>query len=132
MSPPLPNILLLEPQFVLRRTIAMVAKDLGRVEFHEASSAGRARTLLAGAAYAGLVLDAQEGAPVQALLRELRQGRFATPADAPVLLLGADGLDGGGAPWQALGVHGVLDKPVRIAALLDALDQALAPGGAAV
>ena len=46
MTAQLPRILLVEPQFVLRRTIVMVARDLGMVDFHEASSVGRARTLL--------------------------------------------------------------------------------------
>ena len=47
MTALLPRILLVEPQFVLRRTIVMVARDLGMVDFHEASSVGRARTLMA-------------------------------------------------------------------------------------
>ncbi len=46
MSAMLPRILLVEPQFVLRRTMVMVARDLGMVDFHEASSVGRARALL--------------------------------------------------------------------------------------
>ena len=61
MSAMLPRILLVEPQFVLRRTMVMVARDLGMVDFHEASSVGRARALLATGAYEGLVLDLQEG-----------------------------------------------------------------------
>lgn len=117
----LPRVLLLEPQFVLRRTIALVSRDLCAFDFHEASSAGRARTLLAGQAYAGLVLDLQEGAPVFELLHGLRQGQFATHPHAWAIVLTA-GLDAGeGARLQALGVAQVLPKPVKISTLLQSL-----------
>ena len=121
MSAMLPRILLVVPQFVLRRTMVMVARDLGMVDFHEASSVGRARALLATGAYEGLVLDLQEGPQALELLGELRQGRFATPRDARVVVLA-----GGGSPvdaerLQGLDVARVLGKPVRISELLDAV-----------
>ena len=121
MSTMLPRILLVEPQFVLRRTMVMVARDLGMVDFQEASSVGRARALLGTGAYEGLVLDLQEGPQALELLGELRQGRFATPRDARVVVLA-----GGGSPvdaerLQGLDVARVLGKPVRISELLDAV-----------
>jgi hypothetical protein len=90
MTALLPRILLVEPQFVLRRTIVMVARDLGMVDFHEASSVGRARTLLAAQTYDGLVLDLHEEQQALELLGELRLGRFATARDARVVVLAAD------------------------------------------
>lgn len=122
MSTMLPRILLVEPQFVLRRTMVMVARDLGMVDFHEASSVGRARALLGTGAYEGMVLDLQEGPLALELLGELRQGRFATPRDARVVVLAG----GGGSPvhaerLQGLDVARVLGKPVRISELLDAV-----------
>lgn len=123
MTAPLPCILLIEPQFVLRRTIAMVARDLGMVDFQEASNVARARTLLAGEAYAGLVLDLAEGPQAMELLSDLRQGKFATPSDARVIVLSTDGKPVDAARLQALGVDRVLNKPVRISDLLSALAQ---------
>ena len=144
MSAMLPRILLVEPQFVLRRTMVMVARDLGMVDFQEASSVGRARALLATDAYEGVVLDLQEGPQALELLSELRQGRFATPRDTRVVVLAGGGsqvdterLQGlvearivvtgcaaqiDPARWAALpGVARVLGKPVRISELLDAV-----------
>lgn len=124
MTVPLPRVLLLEPQFVLRRTMVMVARDLGAVDFQEASSVGRARTMLATQPYDGLVLDAQEGEPVLALLDDLRQGRFATPSEAWVVVLAAGGAPADASRLQALRVARVLGKPVRISDLLAAVAQA--------
>ena len=121
MNVPIPRILLLEPQFVLRRTIAMVARDLGVVDFHEASSVGRARTLLADETYAGMVLDLAEESEVLALLVDLRQGKFSTPLDAPVIVLAGEGASGEAERLQALGVTHVLGKPVRISQVLGAI-----------
>lgn len=119
MSTMLPRILLVEPQFVLRRTMVMVARDLGMVDFHEASSVGRARALLATGAYEGLVLDLQEGPQALELLGELRQGRFATPRDARVVVLAGGGSPVNAERLQGLDVARVLGKPVRISELLD-------------
>ena len=130
MTAPLPRVLLVEPQFVLRRTIAMVARDLGMVDFYEASNVGRARTLFAADALDRLVLDVQEGAQVMELLSDLRRGRFATPPDVRVVVLATDGKPVDEARLQALGVTRVLGKPVRISDLLAAIADAQAPGGA--
>ncbi len=124
MTTPLPRILLVEPQFVLRRTIAMVARDLGVVDFHEASNVGRAQTLLASEAYDGLVLDLAEAPQAMELLDDLRQGKFATPLDVPVVVLATDGKSVEAAHLQALGVACVLAKPVRISDLLRAIADA--------
>ena len=121
MTALLPRILLVEPQFVLRRTIVMVARDLGMVDFHEASSVGRARTLLAAQTYHGLVLDLHEEQQALELLGELRLGRFATARDARVVVLAADAKPDAASRLQALGATCVLNKPVRISDLLTML-----------
>ena len=121
MSAMLPRILLVEPQFVLRRTMVMVARDLGMVDFQEASSVGRARALLATDAYEGVVLDLQEGPQALELLSELRQGRFATPRDTRVVVLAGGGSQVDTERLHGLAVARVLGKPVRISELLDAV-----------
>lgn len=127
MTERLPQVLLVEPQFVLRRTMVMVARDLGVVDFHEASSVGRARTMLADSAYSGLVLDLQEESQAMELLVDLRQGRFATPRDVRVVVLAANALPADVARLQALGIARVLGKPVRISDLLSAITEAHPP-----
>ena len=124
MSAMRPRILLVEPQFVLRRTMVMVARDLGMVDFQEASSVGRARALLATDAYEGVVLDLQEGPQALELLSELRQGRFATPRDTRVVVLAGGGSQVDTERLQGLGVARVLGKPVRISDVAEVVWQA--------
>ncbi len=122
MSAPLPRVLLTEAQFVLRRTIVMVARDLGMVDFDEASNVGRARTLLTTGVYTGLVLDLEDRSLAMSLLSDLRHGKFSCPADIPVVVLAAEIHAEDSSRLETLGVSRVLRKPVRIREIFNALD----------
>jgi DNA-binding response OmpR family regulator len=74
----LPTVLLIEPQFVLRRTIVAVAHDLRLADFREATSVEAARPLLAAQSFDAIVLDIDIGDRALALLSQLRQGAFAS------------------------------------------------------
>lgn len=51
MNPPvLPDLLLVEPQFVMRRTMVAVAREMRVAEIHEATSVARALPVVAIAA----------------------------------------------------------------------------------
>lgn len=112
---------LVEPQFVLRRTIVMVARDMGGISFAEATGVHRARALLMEEAFDGLVLDTSEGQVALDLLADLRMGKFRTPADAQVIALVVATDSGHGRELQTLGVKQVLHSPVKIRILLDAI-----------
>lgn len=124
MSTPPPRILLVEPQYVLRRTIVMVARDLGAVDFQEVSNIGQARALLEGEAYDGLVVDLLEGAPAITLLKDLRQGKFASQANARVIVVGSALGEEDEQQLRSLAVDGVLHKPFKIGDLLNAVTAA--------
>lgn len=112
---------LVEPQFVLRRTIVMVARDIGGVSFAEATSVHRARALLMEEAFDGLVLDTSEGQVAMDLLADLRIGLFHTRADAHVIALAEATDSDHERELQKLGVKQVLHSPVKIRLLLDAI-----------
>ena len=122
MSLLLLRILLIEPQLVLRRTIVMVARDLGVVDFQEATDVARA--LMTNERYDGVVVDLADGPATLELLEDLRQGSFNTPSNSTVIVLAANGETGDDSGLQALGVAAVLGKPVRISALLGAIADA--------
>ncbi len=121
MTAPTSRYVLVEPQFVLRRTIVMVARDMGSVSFAEATGVHQARKLLHEHAYDGLVLDTLEGQGALELLADLRSGKFTTRADARVIALAAEIDADYENQLQTLGVKQVLRSPVKIRALLEAI-----------
>jgi DNA-binding response OmpR family regulator len=102
-SPSLPSVLLLEPQFVLRRTIVTVARELALVGF------------------VGMVLDLGDGPEAVTLLEELRKGAFASAARIPVIVMTSEPEKADQAALQALGPVDVLRKPFKIGALLESV-----------
>jgi len=114
-------MLLVEAQFVLRRTLVAVGRDLAIVAFHEAATLERARTLLLAHAYQGVVLDFQDPERSLALLRELREGRFATAPDAQVVVIATALQAEDEGRLQHLNVAAMLFRPFKIGQLLDRL-----------
>ncbi|MDA8455605.1 response regulator [Acidovorax sp. GBBC 3334] len=112
-------ILLVEPQFVLRRTIVAVARELAQVEFHETTSAERALPVLGVRPFSGLVLDCDDHAVAADLLGRLRDGAFASPPRIPVVAITSLHDPDRDAWRQSMGVIGTLHKPFKIGALLE-------------
>ena len=117
----LPSVLLVEPQFVLRRTIVTVARELGLVEFHEATSIDRALRLLGSRQFAGMVIDLGDGPDTVTLLADLRNGAFASQARMPVIVLSSDPGQPDGTTIEPLWPLEVLRKPFKIGALLESV-----------
>lgn len=78
------RLLLVEPQFVLRRTVAVMARDMGLADVQEATSAAVAERLLFEHRFDGLLLAIDEDGAALELLRRLRAGDTAQPAGMPV------------------------------------------------
>ena len=121
MTAQLPRMLLVESQFVLRRTIISVTRDLAKVEFLEATSVDRARAVLAAVTCKGVVLDMQEGARALELISDIRLGKFATARDAQVIALASSLSAEDALRLQELGVTQVLCKPFKIGNFLAAI-----------
>ncbi|WP_374437871.1 response regulator [Inhella sp.] len=113
--------LLVEPQFVLRRTIVTVARDYAGLQLDECSSIDRARPQLSTTAFAGLVLDFQDSTAAFELLGALRRGDFVSPSDIPVIVLAAELRPDDANRLKALAVQHVLGKPFKIGHLLSCL-----------
>jgi CheY-like chemotaxis protein len=117
----LPPVLLIEPQFVLRRTIVTVARELGLVEFHEATSIQRAMSMLNVRKFVGVVIDLGEGQDSVRMIEDLRKGAFACAARIPVIVMSSEP----GKPDQPtidpLWPVDVLRKPFKIGTLLESV-----------
>ena len=117
----LPTVLLVEPQFVLRHTIVSVARELGMVEFHEATNMARAQTALNSRNFSGVVFDMGDGPEGHALLAELRKGSFLCAAEIPVVLMTSKPGAREDSTLQAFNPVGVLQKPFKIGELLQSV-----------
>ncbi len=117
----LPAVLLVEPQFVLRRTIVTVARELDLVAFHEATNMDRALALLGSRRFAGIVIDLGDGPDTVTLLEELRKGAFACGARIPVIVMTSEPGKPDAPTLAPLWPVDVLRKPFKIGALLESV-----------
>lgn len=122
-KPPI-KLLLVEPETMLRRTVALTARSLGMAEVYEAASTAAGQRMLYERAFQGAVIAvdcARAGAPVDmTLLDEVRKGGTASDRAMPIAVLAeqcsADFL-------QALRqreIRRVILKPFRAKLLLEA------------
>lgn len=120
---PTMRMILLEPEVLLRRTVAMTARSLGMAEIHEAASVKLAQRMMQERVFHGAVIALDDGAQLQdydlSLLDEVRKGHTASPADMPIAVM-AGRCDA--ALVQALRqrqVNRVILKPFRARLLLE-------------
>ncbi len=83
------NLLLVEPQSLIRSTAASVARQLRLPHIDETSSVEGATQRLERSSYDGLLLSLNEQERALALLGRLRAGELATPAAVPVIVMSA-------------------------------------------
>lgn len=113
-----PAVLLVEPQFVMRRTMVAVGRELGLVDFHEASSIARALPMLEARRFGGMVLDMDDGSDALTLLERVRAGEFVCRPDLPVVALTFRGPPGAVDRLGPLKPLRTLDKPFKVRELL--------------
>lgn len=121
---PAMRMILLEPEVLLRRTVAMTARSLGMAEIHEAASTKLAHRMMQERVFHGAVIALDDDSSALedydlSLLDEVRSGLTASPADMPIAVM-AGRCDA--ALVQALRqrqVNRVILKPFRARLLLE-------------
>ena len=117
------HVLLVEPQAVLRRTVALTARSLGLAQIHEAASMALARQILRQRPFDGAIIAIDDGGPGHDLhlLDQVRGGDSASPPQIPIAVM-ADNCTGEQlVQLQQRHVARVIVKPFRARVLLDAL-----------
>ena len=84
---PTHSILVLEPDAVVRSTVASVVRELDLAQVHQAASVPLGTQLLAETAVNALVLSVADTDAALGLLTRLRAGEFPSKADIPVVVL---------------------------------------------
>lgn len=112
------KILLSEPADLLRRTVSLTVRSLGMVDVTEAATYPVARQLCELRRFDGAVIAFEADIPCDActglaLVRQIRQGRSASPTSIPIVVL-VDSCDARMLDiLRPYGVHRVLIKPFR-------------------
>lgn len=118
------QMLLVEPEALLRRTVAMTARTLGIAHIHEAGSVAIAKRMLRERVFHGAVIAIEFGNGASPdedliLLDQLRDGQTASDRAIPIAVLAGRC---SAAHLQALrqrGVSHVILKPFRARVLID-------------
>jgi DNA-binding NarL/FixJ family response regulator len=121
--PSAPRLLLVEPDSLVRRTVASVARTLELAEIREASTYEAAESLLQSSRFAGVIMAVADDGDGIALLERLRAGDLQAARDCPVAVLTGP-CDA--ARVQSLGtlnVRRVILKPFKVKTVLDCVAQ---------
>lgn len=120
MAPPI-HLLLVEPQFLLRRTVAAVARDMRLADPRELTSIGQAESLLAFEAFDALFLSLDEEAAALELMSRVRHGDTKCPADIPIAVTAASCSEPLALRLKHLEVRRLILRPFKVKGVLDAI-----------
>jgi CheY-like chemotaxis protein len=113
------SLLLVEPDSLFRRTVAMVARELKLAEVFEASSHEAAQKLLAQRSYDAMLLDIDASLTGLALLHTVRSGSTRCDAKLPVAVT-ASTIDASTvAMFKPLEIRRVMLKPFKVKTVLE-------------
>ena len=119
-APPI-ELLLVEPQFLLRRTVAAVARDLRLANPKEVTTIEQAETLVSFHAYDALFLSLDEEAAALELMSRVRNGDTRCAPDIPIAVTAA----ACGTPLalrlKQLEVKRLVLRPFKVKGVLDAI-----------
>lgn len=113
------SLLLIEPYFVMRRTVASVASGLQGIKVHEAPSVESASALLSGRAFDGFVVALEDQEAVLSLINSIRSGETLSPASASVAVTAEHCDVATIAALRELGVRRILVKPFKVKTILE-------------
>jgi hypothetical protein len=118
--PPM-DLLLVEPQFLLRRTVASVARDMRLANSREATTIEAAATLVALHAFDALFLSLDEEDAALELMSRVRNGATRCAADIPIAVTAATCATPLALRLKHLEVRRLVLRPFKVKGVLDAI-----------
>lgn len=116
------NLLLVEPQSLIRTTVVAVAKELHLPRIDATSSIEVAAQKLARVRYDGLLLSLDDQARALAVLERLRGGQLTSPAELPVIVMSAGCSTELALRIKQLGVSRLVLQPFKVKTLLESIE----------
>lgn len=118
--PPI-DLLLVEPHFLLRRTVAAVARDLRLANPKELTTIEQAATLVSVQAFDALFLSLDEEAAALELMQRVRSGDTRCAAGIPIAVTAAACGTELALRLKQLEVRRLLLRPFKVKGVLDAI-----------
>lgn len=123
----LPRILLVEPDGLVRGTVASVCRDLRLAEVVQSVSCDSATRIMADEALQACILSLSDCGSGLDLLSRIREGDFNCPADLPAAMTAASVDSAMAGRLKELRIRRLLLKPFRIRDLVVTVESLLAP-----
>jgi DNA-binding NarL/FixJ family response regulator len=119
-APPI-ELLLVEPQFLLRRTVAAVARDMRLANPKEITTIEQADSLLATQAFDALFLSLDEESAALELMSRVRNGDTRCAPDVPIAVTAAACDTALALRLKHLDVRRLILRPFKVKGVLDAI-----------
>lgn len=116
----MPSVLLVEPQFVLRRTLCAVAAELGLARVTEVVSIESAQLRVKSATFDALILGCVDDPALAPWIRLIRNGGSPCPSDIRIVVLSTPACVLSTAALIDIGADVALQKPYKIGAVFEA------------
>ena len=117
------QVLLVEPDGLVRGTVASVCRDLDLVQIVQATSLAQGEQHLQTGSLHGLMLSLADGDAALDLLARLREKAFASDSAMPVVVLASACTKEQAVRLKALGVHRLLLQPFRLRDVIHTVEQ---------
>lgn len=118
---PRPLLLLVEPQFMLRRTVVATARELNLADIQEASSYETAAKLLVKTRFDGVLLSFDDSPDGMRLLQQIRAGATACHKDTGMVVITEPCDDAAQEHFKTLDIRRVIARPVKVRNILEAV-----------
>ena len=117
------QVLLIEPDNLVRGTVASVCRDMNLVRIVQASSLAQGEQCLLARPVQGLMLSLVEGDAALDLLERLRASAFASEAAIPVVVMAGACTKEQALRLKALDVRRLLLQPFRLRDVINTVEQ---------
>ena len=120
MAPPI-DLLLVEPQFLLRRTVSAVARDMRLANPREITTIEQAESLVSFQAFDALFLSLDEESAALELMSRVRNGDTKCAPDIPIAVMAAACDTPLALRLKHLEVRRLILRPFKVKGVLDAI-----------
>lgn len=121
------TLLLVEPQFLFRRAVAGVARELQLAEVRETSNFDDATALVSHQHVDAMIVDLDDHGPAMALIKRIRDGQSRCLRTIPIAVLAGTCSAGMVAELRALDVRRIVLKPFKVKLVLECIEALFRP-----